>query len=243
MQGSLLALVGSMGAFAWGVVCVLFIMSIWCLWVAIDKYFRFKKARNQSMAFAEILGKQLEQKNLQQAYTLTRDKRYKESHVGKIVNAGLQEFLRIIEVGSASVDNPKDETMEQAKVLERTQHAMERAQILIITDFKKGLSILATVGATGPFVGLLGTVVGILNAFGKMKTMGAGGIGEVSGGIAEALVTTAFGLLVAIPAVWLYNYFTGRVERIQHEMGNVTADMLDYLVDVNVQELRHAKNS
>lgn len=243
MQISLLALWQSMGFMAKGVVYVLLIMSIWSLWVAIDKYFRFRKAKKQSMAFADLLGKQLEQKNLQQAYTLTRDKRYKDSHVGKIVNAGLQEYLRIIDAGSASISNPNNESMEQAKVLERTHHAMERALILIVTDFKKGLSVLATVGATAPFVGLFGTVIGIINAFGAIKNAGAGAIGEVSGGIAEALITTAFGLFVAIPAVWLYNYFTGRVERVQHEMGNVTADMLDYLVDVNVQELRHAKNS
>ncbi len=243
MQISLIELWHSMGFMAKGVVYTLLIMSVWSLWVAIDKYFKFKKAKKQSMAFAEILGKQLEQKNLQQAYTLTRDKRYKDSHVGKIVNAGLQEYLRIVEAGSSSISNPNNESMEQAKVLERTQHAMERALILIINDFKKGLSILATVGATAPFVGLFGTVIGIINAFGAIKNAGAGALGEGSGGIAEALITTAFGLFVAIPAVWLYNYFTGRVERVQHEMGNVTADMLDYLVDVNVQELRHAKNS
>jgi len=243
MQISLLALWQSMGFMARGVVYVLLIMSIWSLWVAVDKYFKFKKAKKQSMAFAELLGKQLEQKNIQQAYTLTRDKRFKDSHVGKIVNAGLQEYLRIVEMGSTSMANPKDVSLEAAKVLERTQHAMERALILIINDFKKGLSVLATVGATAPFVGLFGTVIGIINAFGAIKNAGAGAIGEVSGGIAEALITTAFGLFVAIPAVWLYNYFTGRVERVQHEMGNVTADMLDYLVDLDVQDLRHAKNS
>jgi biopolymer transport protein ExbB len=243
MQISLIELWHSMGFMAKGVVYTLLVMSIWSLWVAIDKYFRFRKAKKQSMTFAELLGKQLEQKNLQQAYTLTRDKRFKDSHVGKIVNAGLQEYLRIIEAGSVSIANPNNESMEQAKVLERTQHAMERALILIINDFKKGMSVLATVGATAPFVGLFGTVIGIINAFGAIKNAGAGAIGEVSGGIAEALITTAFGLFVAIPAVWLYNYFGGRVERVQHEMGNVTADMLDYLVDVNVQELRHAKNS
>jgi biopolymer transport protein ExbB len=243
MQISLLELWRSMGFLAKSVVFALAIMSIWSLWVAVDKYFKFKKARKQSMAFAELLGKQLEQKNIQQAYTLTRDKRFKDSHVAKIVNAGLQEYLRIVEMGSTSMANPKDVSLEAAKVLERTQHSMERALILIINDFKKGLSVLATVGATAPFVGLFGTVIGIINAFGAIKNAGAGAIGEVSGGIAEALITTAFGLFVAIPAVWLYNYFTGRVERVQHEMGNVTADMLDYLVDLDVQDLRHAKNS
>ena len=243
MQISLIELWHSMGFLAKGVVWALVIMSVWSLWIAIDKWILFRKAKKQSMQFAELLGKQLEQKNLPQAYTLTRDKRFKGSHVAKIVNAGLQEYLRIVEAGSVSISNPNNESMEQAKVLERTQHAMERCLILLINDFKKGLSLLATVGATAPFVGLFGTVIGIINAFGAIKTAGAGAIGQVSGGIAEALITTAFGLFVAIPAVWLYNFFGGRVERIQHEMGNVTADMLDYLVDVNVQELRRAKNT
>jgi biopolymer transport protein ExbB/biopolymer transport protein TolQ len=114
---------------------------------------------------------------------------------------------------------------------------MERAAILIINDFKKGLSTLATVGATAPFVGLFGTVVGIINAFQALKKSSVGALGEVSGGIAEALITTAFGLFVAIPAVWLYNYFTSRVERIQNELGNVSSDLLDYLL--GIQEVKH----
>jgi len=243
MQISLLELWSKMGFLAKGVVWVLAIMSIWSLWVAVDKWILFRRAKKQSMLFAEQLGKQLEQKNIQQAYTLSRDKRFKNSHVAKIVNAGLQEFLRIVEMGSTSIANPKDEGIEHHKVMERTAHAMERSAIIILNDFKKGLSIMATVGATAPFVGLFGTVIGIINAFDAIKKAGAGAIGEVSGGIAEALITTAFGLFVAIPAVWLYNYFTGRVERVQHEMGNVVADMGDYLVDVNVEDLRRGRNA
>jgi biopolymer transport protein ExbB len=243
MEISLLELWGKMGFMAKSVVYVLVIMSVWSLWVAVDKWILFRRAKKQSMVFAELLGKQLEQKNLQQAYTLTRDKRFKHSHVARIVNAGLQEFLRIAEMGSSSVTNPGDEGIEHHKVLERTQHAMERAAILLINDFKKGISVCATVGATAPFVGLFGTVIGIINAFEAIKQAGAGAIGEVSGGIAEALIVTAFGLFVAIPAVWLYNYFTGRVERVQHEMGNVVADMGDYLVDVNVEDLRRGRTA
>ena len=243
MQISLLELWSKMGFLAKGVVWTLVVMSVWSLWVAVDKWILFRRAKKQSMLFAEQLGKQLEQKNVQQAYTLSRDKKFKHSHVGKIVNAGLQEFLRIAEMGSSSIANVATEGIEHHKVMERTTHAMERSSILIINDFKKGLSIMATVGATAPFVGLFGTVIGIINAFDAIKKAGAGAIGEVSGGIAEALITTAFGLFVAIPAVWLYNYFTGRVERVQHEMGNVVADMGDYLVDVNVEELRRGRNA
>jgi len=79
---------------------------------------------------------------------------------------------------------------------------------------KRGLPILATVGATAPFVGLVGTVAGIVNAFHEIATTGQSGVGQVSAGIAEALVTTAVGIAVAIPAVWLYNFLTQRIARL-----------------------------
>jgi biopolymer transport protein ExbB/biopolymer transport protein TolQ len=229
------------------VVGVMLIMSIWSLVVAIDKFLFFRRARQQSLRFVEALTQELDKGNLQEALELTRQKEFRHSHIAKIVNHGLQEFLRIMETAKqvVSSNNPHgkaaglEEALQPHKVLERTQHAMERASILQVHEFKRGLSTLATVGATAPFVGLFGTVVGIINAFQAIKTAGAAAIGQVSGGIAEALVTTAFGLLVAIPAVWLYNYFTVRVERIQHEMGNIAADLLDYLVDI--QEVMYAK--
>ncbi|MCS7311708.1 MAG: MotA/TolQ/ExbB proton channel family protein [Acidobacteria bacterium] len=247
MQVSLIEIWHAMG---WVVRIVAFVMlgmSIWSLVVAIDKFLLFRRARKQSIRFVEALTQELDKRNLQQALELTRQKEFRHSHVAKIVNHGLQEFLRIMEtsahVASANPHGTATTELEEAfqphKALERTQHAMERASILEIHEFKRGLSTLATVGATAPFVGLFGTVIGIINAFQAIKTAGAAAIGQVSGGIAEALVMTAFGLLVAIPAVWLYNYFTVRVERIQHEMGNIAADLLDYLVDV--QEVMYAK--
>jgi len=248
MQVSLVEIWHAMGWLVRIVAGVMLIMSIWSLVVAIDKFLFFRRARKQSLRFVEALTQELDKRDLQQALELTRRKEFRHSHVAKIVNHGLQEFLRIMETASQaapSSNNPHgtaarlEETLQPHKVLERTQHAMERASILEIHEFKRGLSTLATVGATAPFVGLFGTVVGIINAFQAIKTAGAAAIGQVSGGIAEALVTTAFGLLVAIPAVWLYNYFTVRVERIQHEMGNIAADLLDYLVDI--QEVMYAK--
>ena len=95
---------------------------------------------------------------------------------------------------------------------------------------KRGLSVLATIGSTAPFVGLLGTVIGILNAFQQIATQKTSGIGAVAGGISEALVTTAFGLLVAIPAVMAFNYFTGRVESFDVEMDNSSSELIDYFI-------------
>ena len=102
--------------------------------------------------------------------------------------------------------------------------------MLITSELRRGLAVLATVGATAPFVGLLGTTMGIVNAFTGMATSGTGGLSAISGGIAEALITTAFGLLVAIPAVWAYNYFTTKIDNLQVEMTYTSKEMIDYLI-------------
>ena len=97
-------------------------------------------------------------------------------------------------------------------------------------DLKKGVAALATIGATAPFVGLLGTVVGIITAFQGIAATGSGGLGAVSAGISEALVETALGLVVAIPAVWFYNYLTGRIEYFNVEMDNSSSELVDYFI-------------
>ena len=102
--------------------------------------------------------------------------------------------------------------------------------MIIISELKRGLAVLATVGATAPFVGLLGTTMGIVNAFTGMAQSGAGGIGAISAGVAEALITTAFGLLVAIPAVWAFNYFTTKIDNLTAEMTYSSKEMIDYLI-------------
>lgn len=238
MNVSLVELWQQMGALAKGVVFVLIFMSIWSLWVAIDKYLLFSRAKKQSIKFAEAFTQELDKNSVQkQALDLTREKRFRRSHVAKITNAGLQEYFRLKDT-AARVGNPSAEEAGMS-LFERIQHVMERSAIMIVSDFKKGLSGLATIGATAPFVGLFGTVVGIINAFQAIKTEGAAAIGKVSGGIAEALIATAIGLFVAVPAVWLYNYFTTKVERIQNELTNVSSDLLDFLL--GVQEAQHGE--
>ena len=97
-------------------------------------------------------------------------------------------------------------------------------------ELKRGLSGLATIGATAPFVGLFGTTVGIINAFKGMSSEKTAGLSAVAGGISEALVTTAFGLFVAVPAVWAYNYFTNKVEAFAIEMTNSSSELIDYFI-------------
>ena len=114
--------------------------------------------------------------------------------------------------------------------MDTVRRAIQRASALTANDLKKGVSSLATIGATAPFVGLLGTVVGIITAFQGIATTGSGGLGAVSAGISEALVETALGLVVAIPAVWFYNYLTGRIEYFNVEMDNSSSELLDYFI-------------
>jgi len=115
-------------------------------------------------------------------------------------------------------------------VIEAAKRAIERESLVVYSDFKKGIGGLATIATTAPFIGLFGTVIGIIHAFQGMALSGSGGIGSVSKGISEALVTTALGLGVAIPAAWLFNYFTNVLERFQVEMSNSASELVDFFI-------------
>jgi biopolymer transport protein ExbB/TolQ len=148
-------------------------------------------------------------------------KNFRYSHLAKVVLAGLQEYQFQAESG---------QQLTRDDLLDTVRRAIQRATALTGNDLKKGVSSLATIGSTAPFVGLLGTVVGVISAFQGIAATGSGGIGSVSAGISEALVETALGLVVAIPAVWFYNYLTGRLEYFNVEMDNSSSEMVDYFV-------------
>ena len=112
----------------------------------------------------------------------------------------------------------------------RSQHDTTFWPDQVLKDGVACLAVLATVGSTAPFVGLLGTTMGIVNAFTGMAASGSGGLAAIGAGIAEALITTAFGLLVAIPAVWAYNYFSTKIDNLVAEMTYVSKEMIDYLI-------------
>jgi biopolymer transport protein ExbB/biopolymer transport protein TolQ len=125
----------------------------------------------------------------------------------------------------------RDRATITAADINSAERAIERQMLLELTDFKRGLGIMATVGSTAPFVGLLGTCMGIVSSFNAMSSQGAsGGLAGIAGGIAEALITTALGLLVAIPAVWFYNYFTTKIEYLTAEMTHSSKELIDYLI-------------
>src|SRR5436305_7283741 len=218
MDMSLGALWVSMSTAAKGIVIVMIIMSIYSLWVMIERYITFTQAKNQSLKLLGALSNVLTRGDYQQAIDVT--KKFKDSHLAKVISAGLLEF-------EAARRDKKIADPEMP--VEAARQGMDRTAMITVAELKENLGVLATIGATAPFVGLFGTVVGIINAFSKMATSG-GGIASVSAGISEALVTTAFGLFVAIPAVWAYNYFQNRIDRFTVEMSNSGSEMAIYFL-------------
>jgi biopolymer transport protein ExbB/TolQ len=218
---NLIDLFAQMGPVAIAVACVLFIMSFWSVGVAIERIYTYSQARKQSKLYAPQVAKHLKDGRLKEAIALSASKDYRYSHLAKVVLAGLQEYQFQHDSGG---------TLAREDVLDTVRRSIQRASALTASDLKKGVSTLATIGSTAPFVGLLGTVVGVINAFTGIASTGSGGIGAVSAGIAEALVETALGLFVAIPAVWFYNFLTARLEYFNVEMDNSSSELVDYFI-------------
>jgi len=210
------AMWGSMSIIAKAVVFILFILSAWSLGVMIDRALMYSAARKQSRVFVQQVAGALREGKLDEAISIAE--RNKKSHIAKVVATGLSEF----QSASAQVSD--------AEVVEAAKRGLDRSIAIVHADMKRGLSGLATIGSTAPFVGLFGTVVGIINAFKGISTEKSTGLGAVAGGISEALVTTAIGLFVAIPAVWMFNYFTGKIEAFDVEMGNSSSELIDYFL-------------
>ncbi len=211
-----------MTIYAWAIAIILFVMSFWSIGVAIERFYTFNKAREQSKLYAPQVAKHLKDGRLKEAIVLSGSKDFRYSHLAKVVLAGLQEYQFQQESGGTAL-NRED-------VLDTVRRSIQRASALTASDLKKGVTALATIGSTAPFVGLLGTVIGVINAFVGIGSTGTGSIGAVSAGIAEALIETALGLFVAIPAVWFYNYLSNRLEYFNVEMDNSSSELVDYFI-------------
>jgi biopolymer transport protein ExbB len=209
-----------MGFIAKAVVVILAIMSIWSLGFAIERLWRFHRAKKESLQVALGVTPLLKQHKLEEAISFAKDKKFRHSHLARVLAAGLTEFQY-----ETAQDLPED-----FDVVEAGKRAIERETLMTTAEMKKGLGNLATISTTAPFIGLFGTVIGIINSFRGMAASGSGGLGAVSAGIAEALAATALGLAVAIPAVWLYNYFLNKIERFNVEMSNASSELVDYFI-------------
>jgi biopolymer transport protein ExbB/TolQ len=214
---TLTEMVKNMGGVAIAVVIVLLIMSVYSIAIMVERYLTYSAAKKQSREFAPRVAQALKNDRIEEAINIS-DK-HRKSHLAMVVSSGLQEFR----AHEQSSDISGDE-------IEASKRALQRAIAIKTAEFKRGLSGLATIGSTAPFVGLFGTVFGIINAFRGMKNAESAGIAAVAGGISEALFTTALGLLVAVPAVWLFNYFTSKMEAFDVEMDNSSSELVDYFI-------------
>src|SRR5207237_5904211 len=180
---SLLGMWTKMNWVARGVVIVLAIMSVWSLTIAIERLYRFQMAKKQSLRLAREVTPLLKQHKLDDAINLARKKDFRHSHLARVLSAGLTEFQY-----ETAQQLPEDFDLVAAG-----QRAIERETLMTTAEMRKGLGNLATISTTAPFVGLFGTVAGIIHALQGMALTGSGALGAVSAGIAEALVTPAFG--------------------------------------------------
>jgi biopolymer transport protein ExbB len=199
-----------------GIVIFLVLMSIASLSVSIWKWLIFRRMAKATKQFAPAFSAALESENISEALALADQ--YPKSHVARVLGESLREVAPLL----------NDQRAAGAAIVS-CERSVEREQILLANELKSGLGILATIGSTAPFVGLLGTTLGIVNSFMGMAEQG-GGLEAVSGGIAEALIATAIGLVAAIPAVWLYNYFTAKLDTLFSELAYAGREMIDWMM-------------
>jgi len=218
MQISLLELWNDAGTFARGIIIVLAIMSLISLTVAGAKWWRFRKSMRETRKFTPEFARFLQEEQLEQAITVAE--KQKTSHVARVLGEALVEIKPLL----------RDRSTVTSADINSAERAVDRQMLILQAELKRGMGMLATVGSTAPFVGLLGTTMGIVNSFTGMAESGSGGLAAVSAGIAEALITTAFGLLVAIPAVWFYNYFQTKIENLTVEMTYTSKELVDFLI-------------
>ena len=206
------------------VVFTLVLLSIWSLTVSAERLITFRRARRQSLAYARLLAQKQEGERedwLREAVEAAS--RFPHSHLARVVSAGLITWQHKSARGSLPAE----------AVIEASARAVERSSMVTLARFKRGIGTLATIATISPFVGLFGTVVGIIHAFRAIAEAGGGGNFEtVSSGIAEALVTTALGILVAIPAAWMFNHLSERIERLRVEMESSSAELMEFFLEM-----------
>ncbi len=199
------------GGIARGVIVMLGFMFLGTIFTGFERSIAFYNARGQSRALAQAVVKSLQGGDIDGALSVAGKPDFKSAYLGTLLRAGLKEL-------SAGVD---------AHGIDNARRAVEKAHGEELSKMKRGMTILATVGSTAPFVGLFGTTFGVINAFQGMASEGAG-LASISAGISEALITTGVGIGVAVIGVWMFNYFNARVDKVADELRSSDADFMQW---------------
>ncbi len=216
---SLTELLGHVGLIGGAVMCCLALLSVFSVGMIVDKHRRFRSASRQSELFKPVFKKFLHGGEVQHLIDAVR--LHQNSYVAQVVSAGILEY-----------DGVRQSGRDPVASIELVTSALRDSMSETLIQLKKGLGFLATIASTAPFIGLFGTVVGIINAFRSIAATGSGGMSVVSGGIAEALVSTALGIFVAIPAVVAFNHFMGRIEAFHVEMNRASTQLVNCLFKI-----------
>jgi biopolymer transport protein ExbB/TolQ len=219
MQFGLIEMWHAMGIVAKTVSFLLIFLSILSVYLFIERQMVFAKAKRRSKQIAPKLADLLKKGQVQEALTLSSKKDFKGSHLARVTAAGIKEFFE-----------GKEANLSLEEQVETAQRGCERAATIFTQELKRGLNTLATIATSSPFIGLFGTIAGIINAFRGMALTGSGGIGAVAGGISEALITTAFGIGVAIIALWCYNFLITKIDTCGAEMANTSSQIVDFFI-------------
>jgi biopolymer transport protein ExbB/TolQ len=226
MEINLLEMWRNMGLPVKGVVLVLTIQAVACIAVVIDRLILITLSNKRSRLFAAeaaSLGALDAEKLLRLAES------HKNSHLATFLQKGLASFVEL---------KRKGHTTERAAEL--TRRALERKAEPLSRELNKFMNVLASTGSTAPFVGLLGTVLGIIHAFKMIAATGSGGIGSIGSAIGEALIVTGYGLVVAIPVVLVFNWLSGKLAGYEGDILNAAGDLLDRLEMGDASPAHHA---
>ena len=219
MQFGLIEMWNAMGFVAKAVAILLIFLSIISLYLFFERQIVFFKARKKSKQIAPKLADMMKRGQIREALDVSSKKEYKGSHLARVTAAGIREFM-----------DGKEANLPLEEQVGTAQRGCERASIIFTQELKRGSNTLATIATSSPFIGLFGTIAGIINAFRGMALTGSGGIGAVAQGIAEALITTAFGIGVAIIALWCYNFLATKIDTYSAEMTNTTSEIVDFFI-------------
>jgi len=201
------------------IICLLLFLLILQIYIAVERAFVYAKSNLASRSFLRLFMDALRRGDFEAARLAASS--HNKSHIALVLKHGLDIF---------QYENQLKGVQGDHDVIQPVERAIARGTAEALDLLKSGMLSLATIGALAPFIGLLGTVIGIIRVFSDLKAKGAGDINALAGSIGEALATTALGLMVAIPAVWIYNYYTSQQDKMATRISNAASQMVDEFI-------------